>query len=76
MYKDSAMVSCSPSGVGEMLSSSWCCCFRLSCCWGAPQCLECRDEARTQGQQMRTRPRPGQGRAGSDESQALRPTLT
>lgn len=36
------------------LSSSCCCCCccRLSCSWGAPQCLECRDGARTQGQQV------------------------
>lgn len=52
IYRDSAMVSCSPSGVGVTLSSSWRCCRRPSHCWGAPQCLECRDGARTQGQQM------------------------
>lgn len=42
IYKDSAMVSCRPRGVAGVFSSSSSC-----CCWGAPQCLECRDGART-----------------------------
>lgn len=54
------MVSCSPSGVGVMLSSS-CCCCRPSRCWGAPQCLECRDGARTQEQQMSSQAQAGAG---------------
>lgn len=70
------MVSCSPSGVGVMLSSSWRCCCRLSCCCGAPQCLECRDGAGTQGQQMNRWPRLGEGRAGGNARQVLGPKLS